>query len=456
MELLKQIANTVSGFVWGPYMLIFLVGTGIYLTIGVKFRTLTRIPQAFKTLMAGRDKDSQTGEGDITPFQTLMTSLAATVGTGNIAGVATAIFLGGPGAVFWMWITALFGMAIKMGEAVLAVLYREYNEETGKFAGGPMYYIKNGMGDSWNWLGSAFALFAGVAAFGIGCTVQSNSVAQAVQSNFGIPGYITGIALAVLTFVVIIGGIERIADVTEKLVPLMASIYVIGTIVIILFNIEDLVPAFKLIFNSAFSGHAATGGFAGAAVLQMIRYGVSRGVFSNEAGLGSAAIAHAATTVDRPAKQGVIGMLGGFLDTIVVCTMTALVIIMTGAWTSGVTGAALTAKAFNIGLPGPGGYIVAFGLIFFSFSTILTWSYYGEKSFEYFFGSKVIMPYRYVWVAAVFLGAVSNLNVVWAIASAMNGLMIVPNLIALLVLSSVIFKEFNGYMTDEDEKSLES
>ncbi|PXV61949.1 AGCS family alanine or glycine:cation symporter [Halanaerobium congolense] len=437
-------------------MLIFLVGTGVYLTIGVKFRTLTRIPQAFKMLMAGRDKDSQTGEGDITPFQSLMTSLAATVGTGNIAGVATAIFLGGPGAIFWMWVTALFGMAIKMGEAVLAVMHRELNEETGKFAGGPMYYIKNGMGDNWNWLGSAFALFAGVAAFGIGCTVQSNSVAQAVHSNFGVPGYVTGIALVVLTYVVIIGGIERIADVTEKLVPIMASVYIIGSIIIILFNIEDLIPAFKLIFNSAFNGHAATGGFAGAAVLQGIRYGVSRGVFSNEAGLGSAAIAHAATTVDRPAKQGIVAMLGGFLDTIVICTMTALIIIMTGAWDSGITGAALTSKAFNIGLPGPGGFIVAFGLIFFSFSTILTWSYYGEKSFEYFFGSKVIMPYRYIWVAAVFLGAVSNLDVVWAIASAMNGLMIVPNLIAVLALSPSIFKEFNEYIDEEDKKLLDA
>ncbi|GAB6137192.1 alanine/glycine:cation symporter family protein [Halanaerobaculum tunisiense] len=452
MGLFQQIVSSISGFVWGSYMLVFLVGTGIYLTLGLKLRTITKLKYAFQMLMAGRDKEKQKGEGDITPFQALMTSLAATVGTGNIAGVGTAIFLGGPGAVFWMWITALFGMAIKYGEAVLAVKYRAKSEDTGEFAGGPMYYIKNGMGEKWNWLGGAFALFAGVASFGIGNTVQSNSVARAAEQAIGLPYWGTGVILAVLTYVVIIGGIERIAEVTERLVPLMASIYVLGSIVIILVNIEQIGSAFSLIFNSAFSGHAATGGFAGAAVTQAIRFGVSRGVFSNEAGLGSAAIAHAATTTEEPVKQGVVGMLGGFLDTIVVCTMTALVIVMSGAWTSGETGAELTSKAFNLGLPGPGDLIVAFGLIFFAFSTILTWSYYGEKSFEYLFGSKVIMPYRYAWVIALFIGAIGNLEVVWNLASAMNGLMIVPNLIALLALSPVIFEETKKFFDKEQKQ----
>jgi AGCS family alanine or glycine:cation symporter len=431
MEAFTNLVGKISGFVWGPYMLIFLVGTGVYLTFGLKWRTLSKLVYAFKMLLKGRDKSEQKGEGDITPFQALMTSLAATIGTGNIAGVGTAIFLGGPGAVFWMWITALFGMAIKFGEAVLAVKYREEKsgeeiesaggpEASGHFAGGPMYYIKNGMGEKWNWLGGAFALFAATAAFGIGNTVQSNSVARAAEQAVGVPYWVTGLIIAALTYVVIIGGIKRIAEVTERIVPLMGIIYVIGSIIIIIVNIDKL--------------------------------GGARGVFSNEAGLGSAAIAHAASTTDKPVEQGIVAMLGGFIDTIVVCTMTALVIIMSGAWTSGETGAALTTKAFNLGLPGPGDLIVAFGMIFFAFSTILTWSYYGEKAIEYLFGSKVIMPYRYAWVIVLFFGAIGNLDVIWTIADAMNGLMIVPNLIALLVLSPVIFKEANKYFREKKEE----
>jgi AGCS family alanine or glycine:cation symporter len=340
VEALTSFISAISGFVWGPYMLIFLVGTGVYLTFGLKWRTVSKISYALKMLLKGRDKDKQEGDGDITPFQALMTSLAATIGTGNIAGVGTAIFLGGPGAVFWMWITALFGMAIKFGEAVLAVKFREEKTEeeiesaggpsSGKFAGGPMYYIKNGMGEKWNWLGGAFALFAGVAAFGIGNTVQSNSVARAAEQAMGIPYWITGLVIAALTYVVIIGGIQRIAEVTEKIVPFMGIIYVVGSLLIIFFNIGQLGSAFGTIFRSAFNGHAATGGFAGAAIAQTIRFGVARGVFSNEAGLGSAAIAHAASTTDKPVEQGIVAMLGGFIDTIVVCTMTALVVIMSG------------------------------------------------------------------------------------------------------------------------------
>lgn len=379
-----------------------------------------------------------------------MTALSATIGTGNIAGVATAIFLGGPGAVFWMWITALFGMATKYGEAVLAVKYREV-KPNGSYAGGPMYYIKNGLGDNWKWLAWLFALFGAVAAFGIGNTVQSNSVAHAAQGSFGIPLFVTGIVLAILTFAVIIGGITRIGEVTERLVPFMAIIYVIGALIIILVNASKLPGAIGLIFSSAFTGHAAVGGFAGAGLKQALRFGVARGVFSNEAGLGSAPIAHAAATTNNPVRQGVIGMLGTFIDTICVCTMTALVIIMTGAWQSGETGAELSAKAFNMGLPGPGDFVVSFGLIFFAFSTILAWSYYGEKCVEYIFGTGAVLPYRILWVVAVFIGAIGNLELIWLVADAMNGLMAVPNLIALLLLSPVIFKITKEYFIEQKD-----
>lgn len=450
MNFISTISKSISSIVWGPYMLVLLVGTGIYLTFGLKGITVRKIGYAFKMLFKGRDKSKQEGDGDITPFQALMTSLAATVGTGNIAGVATAIFMGGPGAIFWMWITAFFGMAIKYSEAVLAVKYRE-KKDTGKFAGGPMYYIKNGMKDKWNWLGWAFSFFAALAALGIGNTVQSNSVARAAEQSLGLPYWVTGLVLMVLAYIVIIGGIERIAEVTEKLVPSMAIIYILGSIWIILVNVGQLGGAFSLIFESAFNGHAAVGGFTGAIIAQTIRFGVSRGVFSNEAGLGSAAIAHAATTTKKPVRQGIVGMLGGFIDTIIVCTLTALVIIMSGAWTGGETGAELTTIAFSKGLPGPGGLIVAFGLIFFAFSTILTWSYYGEKSIEYIFGSKAIKPYQYLFVVMIFVGAIGNLKVVWAMADAMNGLMIIPNLIALLALSPVVFKETKKYFSDEAE-----
>lgn len=452
MNILVKISQAISNFVWGPFMLILLVGTGVYLTVGLKGITIRKIPDAFKMLLKGRDKEKLEGAGDITPFQALMTSLAATVGTGNIAGVATAIVMGGPGAIFWMWVTAIFGMATKFSEAVLAVKYRE-QKDTGDFAGGPMYYIKNGMGEKWNWLGWAFALFTALAAFGIGNTVQSNSVARAAEQSLGLPYWATGLILMFFTYIVVIGGIKRIAEVTEKLVPFMAVVYILGALFIIILNIGELAGAFALIFKSAFNGHAAVGGFSGAMMAQAIRFGVSRGVFSNEAGLGSAAIAHAATTTKQPVKQGTIGMLGGFIDTIIICTLTALVIIMSGVWTNGQTGAELTTMAFTKSLPAPGGLIVAFGLIFFAFSTILTWSYYGEKAVEYIFGSRLIKAYRYLWVIMIFIGAVGNLKVVWAMADAMNGLMTIPNLIALLVLSPVIFRESKAYFSAYPEKN---
>ncbi|PTW51293.1 AGCS family alanine or glycine:cation symporter [Rhodovulum kholense] len=438
-----EILNSIDSFVWGPPVLVLLLGTGLYLCLGLRFLPQRKLGYGFKMMLEGRKKGGAGHEGEITPFQALTTALSATIGTGNIAGVATAIFLGGPGAVFWMWLTALVGMATKYAEAVLAVHYREV-DANGRYVGGPMYYIKNGLGPRFAWLAWIFAFFATIAAFGIGNTVQANSVADAVQSTFGIPHLWTGIALAVVTFVVIVGGVRRIGAVAEWLVPLMAVLYILGALVILAVNYQAVPGALSLIFEDAFTGTAATGGFAGAAVMAAIRFGVARGVFSNEAGLGSAPIAHAAALTDDPVRQGNVAMLGTFIDTILVCSMTALVIITTGVWTSGETGAALSALAFQTGLPG-GELIVSLGLIVFAFTTILGWSYYGERAAEYLFGSKVILPFRLLWVAGVVLGAVANLGVIWIVADIMNALMAIPNLIALIALSGTVFAVSRAY-----------
>ena len=422
-------------------MLVLLLGVGIYLTVGLKAMPWRKIGFALAQLWQGRRSEES---GDITPFQALMTAMAATIGTGNIAGVATAIALGGPGAVFWMWITALVGMATKYSEALLAVRYREV-DELGNHVGGPMYYIKNGLGENWRWLGFFFATFGMIAAFGIGNMVQANSVADAVESSFDLPAWATGLTMAVLVAAVILGGIRRIGEVAEKLVPFMAIAYVLGAAIVILMNLGEVPAALELIVSSAFTGTAATGGFAGAAVWAAIRFGVARGVFSNEAGLGSAPIAHAAARTKDPVRQGSIAMLDAFIDTIIVCTMTALVILLTGAWTTGENGAALSALAFKTGLPGFGNYIVTFGLIIFAFTTVLGWSYYGERCAEFLIGVKVILPYRIFWISAIFLGATGQLSLIWLLADVLNGLMAVPNLIALALLSPVIFKVTKSY-----------
>jgi AGCS family alanine or glycine:cation symporter len=442
METLTNALSTLSGWVWGPVMLILLLGTGIYLTVGLRGIPQRKLFYGFSMMFAGRKQTTQ--PGDITPFQALATALAATVGTGNIAGVATAIHLGGPGAIFWMWVTAIVGMATKYGEAVLAVKYRETNAE-GAYVGGPMYYIRNGLGTNWKWLAFAFALFATIAAFGIGNTVQSNSVSQVFDETLSIPRWLTGLVMAAGVFAVIIGGVQRLASVTDKLVPVMAIIYVIGAAVVLVLNAGEVPGAIALIFSDAFTGTAATGGFAGAGIIMAIRFGVARGIFSNEAGLGSAPIAHAAARTDSPVRQGVVAMLGTFIDTIIVCTMTALVIIATGAWSSGTTGAQLSAEAFTTGMPGPGGWIVSFGLVIFAFSTMLAWSYYGERTAEYLFGSRIITPYRLLWVVAVFVGAIAQLDFVWLVADVMNALMAIPNLIALVLLAPVVFKLTRAY-----------
>ena len=441
MEAINSILNTLSSFIWGPVMLTLLLGVGVYLSIGLKLMPWRKIGHGFKLLFAGK---AEQDEGEISPFQALMTALSATIGTGNIAGVATAIFLGGPGAVFWMWVTALFGMATKYGEAVLAVKYREVDEH-GKRVGGPMYYIKNGLGNNWKWLGFLFALFGAVTAFGIGNMVQSNSVADALSSNFDVSHMVTGVVLAVLVGLTILGGIKRIGEVAGKLVPLMAIAYIVGSLIVILANLAHVGEAFRLIFASAFSGTAATGGFAGAAVWAAIRFGVARGIFSNEAGLGSAPIAHAAAQTSNPVRQGMIAMLGTFIDTIIICTMTALVILLTGAWSSGETGASLSTLAYAQGFSG-GNYIITFGLVIFAFTTMLGWSYYGERCAEFIFGARVITPYRVLWVVAILTGALIKLDFVWLLADTMNGLMAVPNLIALILLSPVIFKVSREYL----------
>jgi AGCS family alanine or glycine:cation symporter len=445
MEALTSLLNTLSSFIWGPFTLVLILGVGAYLTIGLKFIPWRKtIPYAFSLLFQGR---KGAGEGEISPFQALMTAMSATIGTGNIAGVATAIFIGGPGAIFWMWITALVGMATKYGEAVLAVKYRE-TDALGKHVGGPMYYIKNGLGSNWGWLAFLFALFGTIAAFGIGNMVQSNSVADALHSNFSVDKKVTGAVIAILAGLVILGGIQRIGAVAGKLVPFMAIAYILGSLAIIISNIGEVPVALALIIDSAFNGSAAAGGFAGAGIMIAIQMGVARGIFSNEAGLGSAPIAHAAAQTDSPVRQGMIGMLGTFSDTIIICTMTALVIIISGAWTSGKTGASLSTLAYGNSIPF-GEYIITFGLVVFAFTTILGWSYYGERCAEYIFGEKIILPYRILWIIAVFFGAYQKVNLIWILADVMNGFMAIPNLIALALLSPVIFKATKEYLSKE-------
>jgi AGCS family alanine or glycine:cation symporter len=436
MQTFNDLISTLNGIVWGPLMLMLILGTGLYLMYGLAFMPLRRIVYSFKLLWQGR---TLKGEGDIPPFNALMTSLSATIGTGNIAGVATAIFLGGPGALFWMWCTALVGMATKYAEAVLAVRYREVDNK-GLHIGGPMFYIKNGLKPHWAWLGTTFAVFGAFAGFGIGNTIQANSVADAINSTFAVPHIVTGIIMAVLAALVLIGGIKRIAKVAGMLVPFMAIAYVFAGLTILLLNIETLPHAFYLIFKHAFTPMAATGGFAGAAVWAAIRFGVARGIFSNEAGLGSAPIAHAAAATNSPVQQGNIAMLGTFIDTIIICSITGLVIISSGTWTNGDNGASLSSAAFEHALPGVGSYIVTLGLSIFAFTTILGWSFYSEKCFEYLFGEGIITPFRVCWVIAVPIGATANLNFMWLVADTLNALMAIPNLIALILLSPVVFK----------------
>ena len=442
----EQIIDTMRDVIWGPGMLTLLLGTGIYLTIGLKGISITKIPYAFKQLFKGR---KGSGEGEISPFNALMTALSSTVGTGNIVGVATAIALGGPGALFWMWCAAVIGLATKYAEAVLAVHYRE-TDVLGKKVGGPMYYIKNGLGENWKWLGMLFAFFGALAGFGLANTVQSNAVSQILESNFHVPTLVSGLVMSILVGVVLLGGIKRIAEVAGKLVPLMAVIYLLATMSILILNAAAVPAAVVLIVDTAFNGAAATGGFVGASIMLALQSGVARGVFSNESGLGSAPIAHAAAETNSPVRQGSIAMLGTFIDTLIICTMTGLVLVVTGVWDGELYGAAMTSAAFSSQLPF-GDIILTLCIILFGFTTMLGWSYYGERCAEFLLGPKVIVPFRVLWVAGIFLGTQMSLELVWKMSDVLNGMMAIPNLIALVFLAPVVFRLSKEYFAEEEK-----
>lgn len=438
MESVESLLSTMSNWAWGPPMLLLLMGTHLFLTVRLRF--IQRYVGKGVKLSLQRTRE---GEGDISHFGALMTALAATIGTGNIVGVATAVAAGGPGAVLWMWLTGVFGIATKYGEAVLAVKYRTVNS-SGEMAGGPMYVLERGLG--WKWLGVIFALLTAVAAFGIGNMVQANSISVLLQDSLSVPRWISGVFLTVLTALVILGGIHSIAKVCGVLVPFMAITYVGGCVILLALGWSTLPATIVLIVKSAFTGQAAAGGFLGAGVLTAMRYGIARGLFSNEAGLGSAPIVAAAAQTANPVRQALVSSTGTFWDTVVVCLMTGLVLVNSGAWTrEAADGAILTKAAFD-SLPGIGPVILTVGLLTFVFSTILGWSYYGEKAVEYLFGKAVVWPYRCLWTAAVMVGSLLTLPIVWSLADVANALMAIPNLISLLALSGVIVAETRQHL----------
>lgn len=442
-EALKELLAPLNALVWGLPTIVLILGTGLYLQVRLGFMPLRRLGVGFRMIWRGRTAASPTA-GDITPFAALMTALSATIGTGNIAGVATAIAVGGPGALFWMWMTALVGMATKYAEVVLAVHYRERDAQ-GEYIGGPMLAIRNGLGPRWRWLGTCFALFGALAGFGIGNMVQSNGIASALHNAFGVPDWASGAALVLLTGAVILGGIRRIGAVAEWLVPSMCVGYILCVLVVLALYAQRIPDALVLIFTSAFQPTAATGGFVGAGVMLAMQKGVARGIFSNEAGLGTAGIAQAAGATSDPVFSGLIGMMGTFIDTLVVCTMTGLAIVVTGVWSSGASGAVLSSAAFEAALPGLGKYLLALSLAVFAFTTILGWAYYSEKCWAYLAGPVTTWPFRVLWTLAVFPGAVLSLDLTWMVADTLNALMAIPNLISLLLLSPVVVQLTRAY-----------
>lgn len=447
-ELVEQVNGIINDIVWGPYMLVLLVGTGVLFTFRTNAFQASKIKiwwaNTFGQLVNRKQKGSE-AEKNITPFQAVTTALASTVGTGNIVGVATAISRGGPGAVFWMWVSAFFGMMAKYAEIVLAVKYREVDKD-GMHHGGPMYYIEKGL--NMKWLAVIFAIFGTLATFGIGNMTQANSIAGSLNSTFGIPVLIIGIAIAVITGLVIIGGIKRIASVTEKLVPFMAVFYIIGATIILLFNIEKIPAAFGTIFASAFSLQSVEGGVTGYVIARAMRFGVARGVFSNEAGLGSAPIAHAASNTEDPVEQGLWGIFEVFVDTFVICSLTGLVIVTSGLYETGLDGADLTLAAFSQTLGSGGAAFVSFGILCFALSTILGWSYYGQQCLGYLTGNNkmVDIVYSVIFTCLTIVGSVGGLTLIWSIADTLNGLMAIPNLIALLILSKVVVDLTKEYL----------
>ena len=433
--------SSLDSLVWGPPLLVLLVGTGIYLSTRLGLLQVFRLPKALKLIFSAEAK----GQGDISSFAALATALAATIGTGNIVGVATAIKLGGPGALFWMWMAAFFGMATKYAEGVLAIKYRT-RDANGDIAGGPMHYIVNGMGKHWKPLAIAFSIFGVmVALFGSGTFTQVNSITDALNNTVGWSPKVISLVLAVLVSIIIFGGIQSISKVAEKIVPFMAIIYILATLTILAFHFDYIIPGLGLVLHSAFTGKAATGGFAGATVVTAIQAGIARGIFSNESGLGSAPIAAAAAKTEEPVEQGLVSMTGTFIDTIIICTLTGLSIIVTGDWSSNLNGATLTQSAFSSVFGNFGIYTLTISLILFAFTTILGWCYYGERCFEFLFGVKAIPVYRIVFIAMVALGGYISLEIIWVIADIVNGLMAIPNLIALLALSPIIIKETKHY-----------
>lgn len=444
--------KALDSFVWGVPLLVLLVGTEIYLSTRLRLLQVLKLPLAFKLIFA-EDK----GEGDISSFAALATALAATVGTGNIVGVATAIKAGGPGALFWMWIAAFFGMATKYAEGLLAIKYRT-KDANGEVSGGPMYYIINGMGKKWKPLAIFFALAGILVAFlGIGTFSQVNSITASLKNSFNWSPQIVSILIAIVVAVIIFGGIQSIAKVSEKLVPFMAAAYIIATLIVIFMHYNHIIPAIEQVFSGAFTGTAAVGGFAGAVVKEAIQNGIARGVFSNESGLGSAPIAAAAAKTHEPAEQGLISMTGTFIDTLVICTLTGLSILVTGKWTvKGLEGAPLTQSAFATVFGNIGVLVLTLCLVLFAFTTILGWSYYGERCFEFLFGVKHINIYRSIFIIMVALGGFLELDLIWTIADIVNGLMAIPNLIALLALSPIIIAETRNYFKRKNKSFIKT
>ena len=442
LETLLNWHTTLNGWVWGPVTMALLMGTGLYLTVATRAVQVRFLGTALREVL-GKVFQKGGGQGTVTPFQAVATALASTVGVGNIAGVATAITLGGPGALFWLLVSGLLGMCTKFAEVVLAITYRE-QDDTGTWRGGAMYILNRGLRAPW--LGSVFAALTALAGFGIGNMVQANSTAASLQQSFGIPVQWSAVVIVIVTGVVILGGIKRIADVTAILVPFMCLSYLAGAAVIMALHVDRIPGVVALVLSSAFNGHAAVGGFAGAGVAQAMRYGIARGLFSNEAGLGSAPMVHATAQTDHPARQGLYGIFEVFVDTILVCFATGMVVLLTGEWQHGLTGAALAAKSFETGLPGVwGDIIVTTGITTFAYSTLLGWSFYGETAVSYLFGTRAILPYRLLWLVSAYFGAIGSLHLVWDIADTLNGLMALPNLVALLVLGGVVVRSLKDF-----------
>ena len=442
MESFIPILNAIDSFMWGPPLITLLVGTGIYLTIRLKLLQVFRLPKALKLIF----KAQNNGRGDVSSFKALCVALAATVGTGNIVGVATAVKVGGPGAIFWMWVAAFFGMATKYSEGLLAVKFRSIDEK-GEIAGGPMFYIRNGMGEKWKPLATFFALACiGVAYFGIGTFPQVNAIVDSMQISFGFPKIATDVILTVFIAAITLGGLQSIAKVASGIVPFMALTYVAISLGLIILNLDQVPAAIAMIISDAFTGAAAAGGFAGSTVMMAMQNGVARGVFSNESGLGSAPIAAAAAKTKWPAEQGLISMTGTFIDTIIICSMTGLALVLTGVWQGDAAGAAMTSAAFASAYGFFGSQLLTIALVLFAFTTILGWNYYGERACIYLFGNKGVLPYRLIFIALIASGAFLKLEAIWILADIVNGLMAIPNLIALIALSGVIVAETNKYM----------